>query len=331
GAAGMIGSALLWELNRRGVSDVLVVDNLASSEKWKNLVGLDYLSYMHRDEFFQCLLADRLEEFMELEFAPGHAPGRVKGIVHLGACSSTTEKNAEYLMSNNLEYSKVLCDYALTHGIRYIQASSAATYGDGALGFDDDLERLHTLKPLNMYGYSKHLFDLWALRTGRIGHIASIKFFNVYGPNEYHKGEMRSMVQKSVEQIRATGRVRLFKSYKPEYSDGGQLRDFIYVKDCARILADLLDRPSVNGLFNLGTGQARSWLDLAGAVFKAMERAADIEFIEMPEVLQGKYQYYTKAEMKRLNKAMGGLAFMPLEEGVADYVRNYLLKDDIYL
>lgn len=334
GGAGMIGSALLWELNNRGVSDILIVDNLGTSEKWKNLVGGDYLAYMHRDVFLRHIKDDSLEEAVELEFAQRRGFGKLRGVVHMGACSATTERDADFLMSNNLEYSKLLCDYALGKGARYVQASSAATYGDGSRGFDDDAEKLDDLAPLNMYGYSKHLFDLWARRTGRLGSLASIKFFNVYGPNEYHKGDMRSVVHKAFYQILETGKVKLFRSYREEYKDGGQLRDFVYVKDCAAVLADLLEHPGVNGLFNLGTGRARSWNDLANAVFKAMGREPNIEYIEMPELLRGKYQYYTEANMERLGAAMRGvrpLDMRALEDGVADYVQNYLMKEDQYL
>lgn len=337
GGAGFLGSALVWELNRRGVADILVVDNLASTEKWKNLVGLDYLSYMHRDRFIDLIRGDALEDAVENEFGPSGFSGRIKGIVHLGACSSTTERDADFLMRNNLEYSKTLCAYALSRGIRYIQASSAATYGDGSLGFDDDADVLERLRPLNMYGYSKQLFDLWAKRTERLSHLASIKFFNVYGPNEYHKEGMRSMVVKAVEQIKAGGSIGLFKSYRDDFADGGQQRDFVYVKDCARVMAVLLENPGVNGIFNLGTGRARSWNDLARAVFKAMNLEPVIKYVDMPEILQGKYQYYTQADMGRLDEAFRAVGagtsadFHSLESGVADYVRNYLLKDNAYL
>ena len=334
GGAGMIGSALLFELNNRGMTDILVVDNLARTEKWKNLVKRSYISYMHCSEFLDVLECGGLAEKLELEYGQNQRGGHVEGIAHLGAHSSTTERDADFLMQNNLSYSKKLCHYALTNGIRYIQASSAATYGDGSAGFEDDVDELEKLRPLNMYGYSKHLFDLWAARTGRMAHIASIKFFNVYGPNEYHKGDMRSMVQKSVEQIQATGKIRLFRSYRPDYEDGGQVRDFVQVKDCARILADLLLNPGINGLFNLGTGRARSWKDLAAAVFAAMGRDPQIEYVDMPENLQGKYQYFTEARMGRLKNAMKSISpleTLNLEEGVADYVQNYLCASDPYL
>lgn len=335
GAAGFIGSALLRELNNRGISNILAVDNLGESEKWQNLVKGQYLAYLHRDDFIQRIREDNLLDSLEPEFGPPSFPGgisRVKAIFHLGACSSTTERDADYLIQNNLEYSKTLCDYALRRGIRFIQASSAATYGDGAQGFEDDPAKLADLRPLNMYGYSKHLFDLWALRTHRLDSIASVKFFNVYGPNEYHKGDMRSMVHKAFGQVRASGRIRLFKSYREDYADGGQVRDFIYVKDCADILVKLAEKPRANGLFNLGTGRARSWNDLAAAVFAAMEAEPEVEYIPMPEELQGKYQYFTQAEMQRLEEALEEqLVFHTLEAGVADYVRNYLMTDDQYL
>ena len=333
GGAGMIGSALIWELNRRGIAEILVVDHLGSSEKWRNLSKLRYLAYLPKEVFAEHLRQDTLEEILAAESVYGKTPGRIQGIAHLGACSSTTELDADYMLQNNLEYSKALCIYAQSRGIRYIQASSAATYGGGEHGFSDSPENLDRLRPLNIYGYSKHLFDLWARRTGRLNSLASLKFFNVYGPNEYHKGEMRSMVLKAVEQIRDQGFVRLFRSYKKEYPDGGQLRDFIYVKDCAIILADLLERPGTNGLFNLGTGQARSWRDLACAVFAAMALEPRIEYVDMPEVLRGKYQYFTQADMDSLSRAMGPGRPLPraLEEGVLDYVQNYLTGEDGYL
>lgn len=349
GGAGMIGSAVLWELNKRGINDILIVDNLASTEKWKNLVRGEYLGYMHRGTFLERIRLDILDETMELDFPHRKGPGKIKGIMHLGACSATTERDADFLMANNLEYSKLLCDYALSRGIRFIQASSAATYGDGTQGFNDDPSELDKLAPLNMYGYSKHLFDLWARRTGRLDHLASIKFFNVYGPNEYHKGNMRSMVQKAYEQIihplmkkfsKSSGKVydygsvKLFRSYLPEYADGGQMRDFVYVKDCAEILVELLEQPKINGIFNMGTGKARSWNDLARAVFSAMNLEPKIEYIDMPEVLRGKYQYFTEAKMDRLFEGLKPTRYVEmrsLEDGVADYVQNYLMQDQPYL
>lgn len=311
GGAGFIGSALVWALNAKGTDDILVVDNLASTEKWKNLVPLSYRAYIQREAFMGRVLEQGL-------------PADTTAIVHLGACSSTTEKDADFLMNNNLAYSQVLCEAALNKGCRYIQASSAATYGDGSLGFSDSITMLPKLRPLNMYGYSKHLFDKWAHRMGFLGQIASLKFFNVYGPNEYHKGTMQSVVCKAVPQILAEGRVRLFASDRPEYEDGGQLRDFVYVKDCVNLILWLLETPSASGLMNVGTGKARTFKDLALATFAALGRTPNIEYIPMPESLLGKYQYYTQADMGWLKTARCPLKFTELEDGVKDYVQNYL-------
>ncbi len=333
GGAGFIGSAMVWELNRRGVEDVLVVDRLGCTEKWKNLIGLKYAGYMHCDDFLGAVRDGSLDERLALNNPLGRSLP-IRGIVHMGACSSTTERDADFLMRNNLEYSKTLANFALERGIRFVNASSAATYGDGAQGFDDDEDRLDELKPLNMYGYSKHLFDLWARRTGRLKHMASLKFFNVYGPNEYHKGEMRSVAHKGFGVIGETGGMRLFRSNDHKYSDGGQMRDFVYVKDCTAVMWWLLGHPAVSGVFNLGTGRARSWNELAAALFKAMGRPENIEYIDMPETLRGKYQNFTQANMDKLKRSgcVGGdVPLHSLEEGVADYIRNYLSASDPYL
>jgi ADP-L-glycero-D-manno-heptose 6-epimerase len=233
-------------------------------------------------------------------------------------------------MENNFHYSCRLAEWAEKHAVRFIYASSAATYGDGSLGFSDDDEATRTLRPINMYGYSKQLFDLWVLRRGLAGSVAGIKFFNVFGPNEYHKGDMTSVIFKAFHQIRATGTVRLFKSYKPEYGDGGQRRDFVSVKDCVEVLWWLLNNREVNGIFNLGTGTARTWNDLIGAVFAALERPPRIDYIEMPEEIRGQYQYFTEARMDKLRAAGCPVAFSPLENSVGDYVRNHLLQADPY-
>ena len=318
GGAGFIGSAMLWELNRDGIEDVIIVDNLGKTEKWKNLVNLRYAEYLHRDDFEQMLRQDKV-------------PWTPKGIIHMGACSATTELDADFLMKNNFSYSRLLCKFALRHRARFINASSAATYGDGKLGFDDNLETVDKLRPLNMYGYSKQLFDLWAKRERLFEQIISLKFFNVYGPNEYHKGSMMSVACKAYRQITESGKLRLFKSYHPDYEDGCQLRDFVYIKDCAALMWQLLQSSGVNGLFNVGCGQAKSWLDLGNAVFAAMGRTPDIEFIEMPENLRGKYQYFTQANMSRLGQALPNFKFTGLEEGVADYVQKHLAREDSYL
>ncbi|MFO8047757.1 MAG: ADP-glyceromanno-heptose 6-epimerase [Desulfosudaceae bacterium] len=317
GGAGFIGSAVIWEMNQAGIDDILVVDNLGKSDKWKNLVNRLYLDYIHKTEFLEKLLQGDFDD--------------IEAIVHLGACSSTTEPDADYLMENNFHYSKSLAQYALVRDIRFINASSAATYGDGTAGFSDDTVRLAQLVPLNMYGYSKHLFDLWALRTGALEQLISLKFFNVFGPNEYHKEDMCSVIYKAFFQIRQTGRLRLFKSYRREYEDGGQKRDFVYVKDCARIIAWLLDNPAVNGLFNVGTGRARTWNDLAAAVFSAMDNPLDIEYIEMPEKLRDRYQYFTEASRDKLLATGCPVEMTTLEEAADDYINNYLRQDDPYL
>ena len=314
GGAGFIGSAVVWRLNQAGIDDILIVDNLGTTEKWKNLVGLRYVDYMHRDEFVR-----RIRE--------GKAPERVQAVIHMGACSSTTERDADFLMENNVHYSQEVCRYAFACGARYVHASSAATYGDGSQGFSDDAAGLDKLRPLNMYGYSKQLFDLWAVREKLIGRIASLKFFNVYGPNEYHKDDMRSMVCKAVEQIRASGELKLFSSDRPDYADGGQMRDFVYVKDCVEIIWWLLEHPEANGVLNVGSGKARTWNDLAAAVFAALERPAAVVYMDMPEALKGKYQYFTQADMGWLERLGCPVAFHSLEDGVRDYVRNYLVGE----
>ncbi len=321
GGAGFIGSAAVWKLIQEGVDDILVVDNLGEAGplgKWKNLVNLRYADYMHKSSFLQ-----RIETESN--------PFDVQTIIHMGACSSTTETNAEYLMDNNFKYTKSVCQYCLKNNIRFINASSAATYGDGSMGFDDDPDQLEQLRPLNMYGYSKQLFDLWAKRSGLLNKLASLKFFNVFGPNEYHKGDMKSVVCKAFHQIRETGALRLFRSYRDDYSDGGQMRDFVYIKDCVEVMWQLIQRPDVNGVFNVGSGKASTWNELAQAVFAAMNLDPHIVYIEMPESIQGSYQYYTKAKMDRLTSALGEYNPTPLNDAVADYVQMYLNAGDPYL
>lgn len=317
GGAGFIGSAVVWNLNEQGANDILVVDNLGRTEKWKNLVNRSYRDYVHKSDFL-----DRLEN---------NAFHSVEAIVHMGACSSTTETDADFLMKNNFHYTRRLAEYCLKNEIRFINASSAATYGNGDRGFSDDVSSLADLKPLNMYGYSKHLFDCWAVRFKAMDRLASLKFFNVFGPNEYHKGDMRSMVFKGFQQIRQTERIRLFKSYHPSYPNGGQRRDFVYVKDCVAVIAWLLANPAVNGLFNLGSGADRSWNDLAAALFQAMHVPMNIDYIEMPAPLKDKYQYYTRANTDKLSAAGYPGEFTPLEDAVHDYVTHYLKTEDPYL
>jgi ADP-L-glycero-D-manno-heptose 6-epimerase len=321
GGAGLIGSAVVWHLNQLGYDQIVVVDHLSNSEKWRNLRALRFRDYYEKDVFSELL-------------REGQFRGRFKVIFHLGACSDTTEEDASYLIGNNFAYGKLLCEYALQHGSRMIYASSAATYGNGECGFADDESRIDQLRPLNKYGFSKQIFDQYLLRRGLLqtppgdgASFVGLKYSNVFGPNEYHKAYMRSMVLRSFEQIQASGRVRLFKSYRPEYGDGEQVRDFLYVKDAAAmtVFFMLAGRASC-GLFNIGFGRARSWLELAQAMFDALGKPTDVEFIEMPEELRPRYQYYTCLETDKLRTAGYSGELTTLEVAVADYVR-YLLKN----
>jgi ADP-L-glycero-D-manno-heptose 6-epimerase len=315
GGAGFIGSALIWELNRRGCENILVSDRLCTDEKWKNLVPLRFHDYI---------------DGVDLENRVRSSPetlGKFDVIFHLGACSATTEKDADYLMRNNYEFTKVLAEWSLAKNTRFVYASSAATYGDGALGMDDQMTDLHRLRPLNMYGYSKHLFDLHAQRTGMLRRIVGMKYFNVYGPNEDHKADMRSVVHKAYGQILQTGKVQLFKSNRPDFKDGEQMRDFLYVKDAIRMTLHLASEPLASGLYNLGSGQAHTWVQLAQAIFAALNLAPNIEFIEMPEHLKSKYQYYTCADVAKLIKSGYKQPLFSLAEAVRDYVQGYLVGD----
>ena len=312
GGAGFIGSALVWALNQRGQDNIVVSDRLTTDEKWKNLVALKYADYIDAEDLLTAVQskADKL--------------GKFDAIYHLGANSATTERDANHLMKNNFEYTKILAHWALGMGARFVYASSAATYGDGSLGMDDKMTELHRLRPLNMYGYSKHLFDLYAQRAGIGDRIVGLKYFNVFGPNENHKGDMRSVVNKAFDQIKATGHVQLFKSHRPDYRDGEQKRDFLYVKDAVNMTLFLGAHPMSGGLYNLGSGLAQSWLQLVNAIFAAWGRPPQIEFIDMPETLRAKYQYYTCADISKLRALGYSDAITPLEHSVADYVRNYL-------
>lgn len=315
GGAGFIGSALVWKLNSLGFENIVICDRLRTNEKWRNLVPLKYTDYVDAEE-----LLPRLEA--------GDAIGQdINLVLHMGACSATTEKDSNYLMRNNFQFTKSLCQWSIRNSARFIYASSAATYGDGSAGMDDAMDDLHALRPLNMYGYSKHLFDCWAKQEGVLNRIVGLKFFNVFGPNEDHKGDMRSVVHKATGQIRATGKVQLFKSYHQSYPDGGQMRDFLYVKDCVDMTLHLAQRPLAGGLFNLGSGHAKTWIDLVTPIFHALELPVNIEFIEMPEALRGKYQYFTQANIHRLRDAAYDKDLTPLDTAVHDYVRNYLALD----
>lgn len=317
GGAGFIGSVLIRELNKRGITDIIVVDNLGESEKWRNLVKCHYAYYVHRDEFKQQLSKNNL-------------PWSVEAVIHLGACSSTTERNMDFLMQNNLQYSQELCYWTLQQSARFINASSAATYGLGQQGFSDDLAFLTNLRPLNPYGYSKHLFDLWLLQNNLLEQVVSLKFFNVFGPNEYHKGNMRSMAIQAYEQIKATNRLRLFKSTLEDLADGEQKRDFIFVKDCIAVILWFLDNPNINGIYNVGTGKARSFNDLAKAAFLAMNKPCQIDYIDMPESLKKQYQNFTEADMTWLKIHNCQIKFTDLEEAIRIYLQDYLMQDDAY-
>jgi ADP-L-glycero-D-manno-heptose 6-epimerase len=294
------------------------VDNLGKTDKWKNLVNLRFLEYIHKDDFMQMIYSNRVSF-------------KARAVIHLGACSSTTERDADYLWRNNYLCTRALADWAIRNELRFIYASSAATYGDGAQGFSDDDALTPTLKPINMYGYSKQISDLWILKGGAEKRVAGIKFFNVFGPNEYHKGDMASVIFKAFHQIRATGQVRLFKSHRPEYADGGQLRDFVYIKDCIEVIWWLLENGDANGIFNVGTGKSRSWNDLINAVFAAMQLPSRIEYFDMPEELRNQYQYFTEAKMDKLRDAGCPVAFRALEDSVRDYVTGHLMQADPYL
>lgn len=318
GGAGLIGSAVVQQLNQLGREDILIVDHLGHTDKWRNLAALRFMDYMEKDSFEQILDAGTLNSRL-----PGGRP--LEAVIHLGACSATTEPDATYLIRNNFEYSRKLALTSLATDARFIYASSAATYGDGEHGFADNEQQLAQLRPMNMYGYSKQLFDVWALRQGIMNRIAGIKYFNVYGPNEQHKGEMRSLVLKAYEQIGATGTLRLFKSHRPEYGDGEQLRDFIYVKDAAAMTLHFLHNREAGGIYNVGGGTTVSWNRLARAVFNAMEKPVDIEYIDMPESIRSTYQYLTCAETTKIHAAGYEKAVTPVEEAVSDYIRNYLV------
>lgn len=312
GGAGFIGSVFLWRLNQAGITDVLVVDNLDSSEKWRNLNGKRFTDYLQKDDFLSLIESSKMAK-------PRH-------VVHLGACSSTTLIDADYFIKNNYEYSKKIALWALRHKAPFLYASSAATYGEGKYGYADDKATSLKLSPLNMYGYSKHLFDMWVAARHLEKKVTGIKFFNVYGPNEYHKGEMMSLICKKYTEVKETGIMKLFKSYRSDVADGEQKRDFIYVKDAVEVMWYLFNNPARTGIFNLGTGRARSWNELAGALFKALGINGKIEYIDMPEILRGKYQYFTEARMEKLRKILQ-YKFHSLEEGIRDYA-GYLAQKE---
>jgi ADP-L-glycero-D-manno-heptose 6-epimerase len=312
GGAGFIGSALVWGLNARGTTRIVISDRLGTGPKWRNLRALCFEDYIDADQLLASLEDGRLGEF-DL-------------VLHMGACSATTEQDASYLMRNNYAFSVELCRIALSGQSRFLYASSAATYGDGAAGMVDDPAGIEQLRPLNMYGYSKLLFDRWVREQGAFDRVAGLRFFNVFGPNEYHKGDMRSVVHKAVAQIRDEGFVRLFRSHRPDYRDGEQRRDFVYVKDVVDMTLHLAEH-GASGLFNLGSGEANTWLDLVRPIFAAVGVPERIEFVDMPEVLRRTYQYHTQADVSRLRATGYTRAATPLRDAVTDYVANYIVPD----
>ena len=317
GGAGFIGSALVWRLNQRNHNDILIVDHLGTSEKWRNLSSLRFAEYIDKKDFIGMLETGSVGEDIE-------------AVLHMGACSSTTETDADYLMENNYRYTLRIAQWRERHKkTRFIYASSAATYGNGEQGYSDDERLLRTLEPMNMYGYSKHLFDCVAYEKGWLGGIVGLKFFNVFGPNENHKADMRSVINKAFPRVRDEGVIQLFQSHRPDYGNGEQLRDFIYVKDAVEMTLFFLDHPETNGIFNIGSGKARTWNDVAAALFKAAGKEPHIEYTPMPSNIRGKYQYHTQADLGKLRRAGCSHTCGSLEETVFDYVHKYLRTNSL--
>lgn len=316
GAAGFIGSCLVSKLNQEGFTDLILVDDFSDSQKMKNLEGKKYSQKIHRDEFIQWLRENqRLVQF----------------VFHLGARTDTTEFNKEIFDTLNLNYSKNLWKVCVEFGLPLVYASSAATYGMGEFGYDDNEEAIEKLKPLNPYGDSKNDFDKWALKQEKKPYFwVGLKFFNVYGPNEYHKDRMASVILHAFNQIQEKGVVKLFRSHNPNYKDGEQLRDFVYVKDVVEVCYFLLHHRKDSGIYNLGSGKARTFLDLVKNTFSALNKAPNIEFIDTPIDIRDKYQYFTEANMKKLKSIGYSKPFYTLEEGVKDYVQNYLVEKKMY-
>lgn len=319
GGAGFIGSVLAWKFNEIGENDLFIVDQKAEgSPKWNNVKNRRFVHYAESDDFLT-----RLER--------GDWNGKIRAIFHMGACSDTTEMDTAFLRRNNSEYSERLATWCLKNNAYLCYASSAATYGDGALGFSDDDKLTPHLKPLNPYGQSKLDFDNWVLQHGYEKKITGFRFFNVYGPNEYHKGAMRSLAHKGFEQIMSTGKLKLFKSYRKEYPDGGQKRDFVYVKDVVDAMLWFYQHPEHKGIFNLGSGKAQSWNDLADALFHACKKPKHIDYIDMPDSIKNQYQYFTEADLGKLRKTGCPVVFLNVMHGVMDYAHNYLAQKNPYL
>ena len=314
GGCGFIGSGILWALNRDGLDNIIVVDELGSSDREKNIANLKFDELIDKDDFISKVLDNSLSSL------------NINTIFHLGACSSTTERDLSYLIENNYNYSRHIARFSLKNNIRLIYASSAATYGDGSLGFDDkdNIGALSKLKPLNYYGYSKQWFDIWARHSGALDKIVGLKYFNVYGPNEYHKGDMRSFILKAYQQIRDKGEVSLFKSYKEGVSDGEQMRDFVYLKDAVKMSLFFFKNRDLGGIYNIGTGEAHSFNQLVKAVFKALELKSNIKYIEMPQDIRDQYQYFTQADISKIRRVGYDSDSYDFDLAVADYVNSYL-------
>jgi ADP-L-glycero-D-manno-heptose 6-epimerase len=313
GGAGFIGSAIAQELNTRGRADLIIVDDIDHPEKEKNIISIKYQSLLDKKSFLGKIIDRDVKS--------------IDTIIHMGACSSTTETDEKFLNENNYEYTRHLAICALEKKIRFIYASSAATYGNGEMGYSDAESKLTKLKPLNLYGESKHKFDLWAESQGILDRIVGLKYFNIFGPNEYHKENMRSLVQKGFTQAREKNKICLFKSYRKDYRDGEQERDFLYIKDTVSMTLFFLDRPKICGIFNIGAGRSRNWNDLAKSIFKAMDKKPQIEYISMPEKIFQQYQYHTCAEIQKIRDAGYTKPIKSLEEGITDYVKNYLIPN----
>jgi len=317
GGAGFIGSAFLWKLNQESRKDIIIVDKLGTDDKWKNLNNKKFYDYIDADKFLDILALNKLK--------------KVTTIIHMGACSTTTETDADFMMENNYHYSINIAKWCVEKNIRLIYASSGATYGDGSNGYNDDFQTMEKLQPLNIYGYSKHLFDLWVYQKNLFTQFVGLKFFNVFGPNEYHKGDMKSIICKAYEQIHKIGYLKLFKSHKKGIADGEQKRDFIYIKDVIDTMYFFFQNKKSNGLFNIGTGKARSFNDLAKAIFNALNKKVKVKYIPMPEDMRSRYQYFTEANIAKLKGAGYTKDFPPLEDTISDYVNNYLSRDNSYL
>ncbi len=318
GANGFIGSAMVWQLNSAGITDILCVDSVDLKARSRLLANKKYSEFLSHNQLLT-------------ELKSGKLNGRVDWIVHMGACSSTTETNLDFLRENNTEYTQKLFNWCTEQKVPYLYASSAAVYGDGQKGFSDQTETTE-FSPLNPYGRSKSEFDVWVVKQKQTPpYWYGVRFFNVYGPNEYFKDSMASVVYKAFHEINKTKRLKLFRSHRPDYQDGKQKRDFVYVKDCTGWMMEIMEKKIPSGIYNMGFGSARTWLDLAGNVFKNMNKDADINWIDMPANIRDQYQYFTEAKMEKMWNAKISKPKWSLEDGIRDYVQNYLLKNEAVL